>query len=255
MKYLKNLFTATSCVSLIIGILAISPLQNVAKETSQVQGVSAQRIVYGSASSPFVFKVLVALAEKGLDFTLVETLPAKILQAKGKKPLPEFIKASPLGKIPAYQEGNWTIADSSVIIAYLDRKNSSNPLYPVAAEDLAKTLWFEKYGDEVMAGVVHHKILFEKVVKPKLFEKKTDEAIVQQALTQELPPVLDYLEKELQGKKWVVGDDFTAADIAIGAHLVSLKNMGIPIAVEKWPTVAAYAERLFARPSFKKNMQ
>lgn len=171
------------------------------QEVLQIKAPSShQRVVYGLAKSPFVFKVLVALAEKDLDFRLIETFPILVLRAKGETPPPEFVKASPLGKIPAYQEGDWSIADSTVIIAYLDRTYPNKPLYP-ASKKFAETLWFEKYGDEVLAGVVYHKILVQKMINPKLFGKPTDNTILQQAINKELPPLLDYLNQELQGKK------------------------------------------------------
>ena len=92
-------------------------------------------------------------------------------------------------------------------------------------------------------------------VKPRLFKKPTNEEILQTAINQELPEILNYLENELKGKKWIAGDQFTAADIAIGTHLVSLKQCGVEISADKFPNLAAYAQSLFARPSFKKNMK
>lgn len=255
MTFRKKFINSTAYFAVTLGIIMGTPAFSEAKiETPIEQNISSQRIVYGSPLSPFVFKVLVTMAEKGLDFKMIETLPATTLKAMGKKASPELIKASPLGKIPAYQEGDWTIADSAVIMEYLDRKYPNHPLYPSEPKKFAETLWFEKYGDEVLASVVHHKILFEKIVKPKLFNKPTGEAILQAAITQELPPLLGYLEKELQGKEWIMGDQFTAADIAIGTHLVSLKKCGIEINSDKWPNLAAYTKRILERPSFKKNM-
>lgn len=257
-KYLMKLMSSTIYASLVMGILAGTPLEvqaGTARGAESSTDLDAKKpIIYGVPTSPFSFKVLVALAEKNLDFTLIETLPVKAAKGKGQTLSPEFLEASPLGKIPALRWGDFSIADSSVIIAYLDRKAPGNPLYPSQPEDFAKTLWFEKYGDEVVASVVHHKILFEKIVKPKLFGKPTDQAILDQAITQELPEILNYLDKELSGKKWIVGNQFTAADIAIGNHLVSLKQCGVDISAEKWPNVVHYTQDLFARDSFKKNM-
>lgn len=254
MTFRKKLVNSTASLALMMGILVGSPTISVAKDGAVVQTTSSERIIYGSPVSPFVFKVLVAMAEKGLNFKMIETLPVNTLKAMGKEASPEFKKASPLGKMPAYQEGDWTIADSAVIMEYLDRQNPDKPLYPSEPKKFAETLWFEKYGDEVMASVIHKKILFEMMVKPKLFKKPTDEAIVQKAINQELPEILSYLEKELKGKEWITGDQFTAADIAIGAQLMTLKKCGIGIDADKWPNLSAYVQRLFARPSFKKNM-
>ena len=244
--------------SLIIGMLASMPLTAQAETEMKAKPLTQlaenKLIIYGLPTSPFVFKVLVALAEKNIDFTLSPTLPEKAAKAKGQTPSLEFMAASPLGKIPALRQGNFSIAESSVIVAYLDRKYPEHPLYPSQPEELAKVLWFQQYGDEIIAGVVHHKILFEKIVKPKLFGQPTNQAVLDEAVNDELPKILSYLENELKGKKWITGNQFTAADMAIGNHFVSLKQCGIEITADKWPNLARYTKDLFARPSFKKNM-
>ncbi|HEX2580145.1 MAG TPA: glutathione S-transferase family protein [Rhabdochlamydiaceae bacterium] len=243
---------------LIIGMLASMPLTAQAETEVSAKPLTQlaenKLIIYGLPTSPFVFKVLVALAEKNIDFTLSPTLPEKAAKAKGQTPSLEFLAASPLGKIPALRQGNFSIAESSVIVAYLDRKYPEHPLYPSQPEEFAKVLWFQQYGDEVIASVVHHKILFEKIVKPKLFGQTTNQAVLDEAVNNELPKILSYLENELKGKKWIAGNQFTAADIAIGNHFVSLKQCDIEITADKWPNLARYTKDLFARPSFKRNM-
>lgn len=246
---MKHKITKLSIFAAILIAVTSFPLYAKAKESPQVM-----RTVYGVVSSPFASKVFIALEEKKLPYTLVETLPLSALKAKNMAPQEGFLKASPLGKIPAYQEGDWAIADSTIITAYLDRANPKHPLYPKNAKEYAKTLWYEKYGDEVVAGVTHHKILFEKIVKPMLFKQPTDNTILEKAINEELPVIFDYLEKELEGKQWIIGDKFTAADIAIGTHFVSLKKCGVTVSKEKWPKLAQYIDKLFARESFKKFM-
>src|SRR5437763_16654003 len=93
--------------------------------------------VYGIALSPFVRKVRVALAEKGVAYEVDPVLPVNVG--------PEYRKISPLGKVPAYRDGDTTLADSSVIIAYLDRTKPSPALYPSDPYDYARALWFEEF--------------------------------------------------------------------------------------------------------------
>ena len=75
--------------------------------------MSAKPILHGVNASPFVRKARIALAEKGVDYELVPVMPMGQTQ--------EYMKMSPLGKIPCYQEGDFTLPDSSCIIAYLER--------------------------------------------------------------------------------------------------------------------------------------
>jgi glutathione S-transferase len=76
--------------------------------------------LYGSLGSPFVRKAIVALTEKGIAYEHDPVVPFG--------PNPEYRKISPLGKIPAFRDGDRTLADSSVIIAYLERTNPEPPL-------------------------------------------------------------------------------------------------------------------------------
>ena len=81
-------------------------------------------ILYGVSGSPFVRKVLVCLAEKGIAFEREDVIPINVS--------PEFRKISPLGKIPAFRDGEKTLSDSSVICAYLERTLPEPRLYPAA---------------------------------------------------------------------------------------------------------------------------
>src|SRR6185369_13010579 len=73
--------------------------------------------VLGVNLSPFVRKVRVALAEKGVPYDLVPIFP----QATDE----EFRKISPLGKVPALRDGDHGFSDSSVIGLYLEKKHPS----------------------------------------------------------------------------------------------------------------------------------
>lgn len=75
--------------------------------------------LYGSSLSPFVRKVLVALAEKEVAF---EHVPLRF-----HDPDRDFQAASPLGKIPALRDGDFRLADSSAIVHYLTASIPSRP--------------------------------------------------------------------------------------------------------------------------------
>jgi glutathione S-transferase len=68
--------------------------------------------LYGFPLSPFVRKTLVAIKEKGLDTEVVPSNP--------QQPDEEFAAVSPFHKIPAFRDGDFTIADSTAIVTYLD---------------------------------------------------------------------------------------------------------------------------------------
>jgi glutathione S-transferase len=95
--------------------------------------------VFGASVSPFVRKVLVFLAEKGIAFDHDPVNPFS--------PPKNYRDTSPLGKIPALKDGDKTLADSSVICSYLERRHPEPALYPSDDYAYARALWFEEFMD------------------------------------------------------------------------------------------------------------
>ncbi|MGH7821113.1 MAG: glutathione S-transferase family protein [Candidatus Binatia bacterium] len=204
--------------------------------------------LYGIALSPFVRKVRVALAEKGITYDHDPVIPVNVS--------PEYRKISPLGKIPAFEDDGRTLADSSVIIAYLERTRPKPPLYPSAAYDYARALWFEEYADGGLVPIAGPKVFFQRIVGPRFFNQPTDEAVVAKAVDEELPPMFDYLEGELkQGAMTFVGDQFTVGDIGIGSVFVNLQHAGVGPDAKRWPKLARFLAATFERPSFRALIQ
>jgi glutathione S-transferase len=200
--------------------------------------------VYGAEGSPFTRKVRVALAEKGLDYHMELTIPRNVSA--------DYKKISPLGKIPAFRDGDVALCDSSVICAYLEKKYPNPPLYPSDPHDYGKALWFEEYGDTAFIQVVGGKIFFPRFIGPMIFQKSCDEAAVQKAIAEDLPPVLDYLEGQVRGAEPLVGKNFSIADITIGSDLVNFTLCGLKVDAVRWPKLARYADFVLKRPSIQK---
>jgi glutathione S-transferase len=199
--------------------------------------------LYGINLSPFVRKVRVALAEKGIAYEHDPIIPVNVS--------PEYKKISPLGKVPAYTDGDRALSDSSVICAYLERTHPQPPLYPSDPYEFARALWFEEYGDSALVNVTGPKIFFQRVVQPRFFNQPCDEAIVQKAVTEELPPLFDYLEGEVGEGGVIAGTRFSIGDIGIATHFVNLKFAGVGVDAKRWPKLARYVDHVHARPSFK----
>jgi len=211
-------------------------------------------VIWGVKVSPYVRKVMVAMELKGISYDLHETLPSKLLSILNQEIPTEFAQASPLGKIPAYQEGNFSLADSSVIIAYLEKTHPQHALFPKNPKQYAKALWLEKYADTFLSETIHNKIFVESVVKPHVLKMQSNQELIQQAIDKELPVIFNYLEQTLKdnGDKFLVGNRMTLADIAIGVHFVSLKMSGITVNKKVWPVLAEYVDRILEQPAFKK---
>ena len=202
----------------------------------------------GAPVSPFVRKVRVVLAEKGVAHDLDPVVPFNVSD--------EFRKASPLGKIPAWRDGERTLADSSVICAYLERKHPQPALYPSDPYDYARALWFEEYADGGLVPIAGPKVFFQKIVQPKFFNQPTDEAVVTKAVNEELPPMFDYLNGELaEGSTTFVGKQFTIADVAVASIFVNLQHAGVGVDPKRWPRLAKALASTFERPSFRALIQ
>jgi glutathione S-transferase len=197
--------------------------------------------VFGVNASPFVRKVRVALAEKNIAYDLAPVFP-------GDNDA-DFRKMSPLGKIPAFKDGERTLADSSVICAYLERVHPTPALYPQDPYDFARALWFEEYGDSALIQATGPKVFFEKIVAPMFFKRPTNQEIVDKAVKEEVPPICDYLESQLTGD-FFVGNRFSIADIGIASPFANYQHAGYGVDAARWPKLAAFVKRVLGRPSF-----
>jgi glutathione S-transferase len=203
--------------------------------------------VYGINASPFVRKVRVALAEKGIPYDVEPVIPINVS--------PEFRQMSPLGKIPAFRDGNVVLSDSSVICAYLERAYPTPTLYPADPYEYARALWFEEYADTALLEAFGPKIFFQRVVAPRFFNRPTDEAVVNKAVEEDLPPRFDYLESQLGGGDAIVGGRFSIGDIGVATQFVNLRHAGFGVDKRRWPKLARYVDAVIARPSFKALVQ
>lgn len=213
-------------------------------------------IVWGVKASPYVQKVMVALSEKQLPYEQKEIFPKKVLEFQGKTVPDDFARASPLGKIPALEINNFCIADSSVISAYLDRlyNTTGTLLYPNNPEEYAKTLWFEHYADTTLSDITYKKIFIENVIKPALLNQKGNREIVEYAILNELPPMLDYINQAVTENFWIAGKHFSIADVAIVVQLLALKKSGFEISENRWVGIQNYLDKVLDRPSFQNIM-
>ncbi|HTR00854.1 MAG TPA: glutathione S-transferase family protein [Candidatus Acidoferrum sp.] len=199
-------------------------------------------ILFGISVSPFARKVLIYAAERGIALENRPLSPHADDAA--------FRAASPTGKIPALQDGDYTLADSSAIVQYLEAKFPANTLIPAEARARGKVAWFDEYADTVMfpVGTV---IFFNRVVMPKLRRQQGDLKAADDAEANKLPLLLAYLESCAPAQGFLVGDALTLADITIVTQLINLEHGGVPVDAARYPKLAAYYARIAARPAFR----
>lgn len=197
--------------------------------------------IFGFPLSPFVRKAAVVAREKGLEYALVPVNP--------RDPSPEFAAASPFRKMPAIQDGDYTLSDSTAIAAYLDRAHPDPAIFPAGAKELGRAIWFEEFADTIVASS-GGKVVFNRFVAPKVLGMPGDEAAAEQGCA-ELKPMFDYLETQVPEAGWLVGGAYSIADISIATVLKTLDYVGQCADSANHPRTAAWYARVLARPAWQ----
>ncbi|HEX8387942.1 MAG TPA: glutathione S-transferase family protein [Sphingomonas sp.] len=203
-------------------------------------------IVYGSTISPYVRKVVAFAREKGVD--------VEVRNAGMGRGGPEFEEASPFRKMPALRDPgaddgrDFVVSDSSAIVQYLEAKHPEPNLIPTDPIGRARTIWYEEFTDTIV-GAVGTKLFFNRFVGPKVLKSGGDAGLADAAERDELPPLLDYLERTIPDSGFLVGDRFTLADLAVACPFANYRWVGVAIDGTRYPRTASYLDHILARPS------
>ena len=197
--------------------------------------------LFGSTLSPFVRKAAAFATEKGIAF---ELKPRGI-----GDPDPDFCRASPFRKMPALQDGEYCLADSSAICHYIEAKHPEPAMIPAEAKARGQAIWFDEFADTILFGC-GQKVFFNRVVAPRFLNRPGDEAAAEAALRDELPPILDYLESVMPDDGFLVGDTVTLADISVASPFANFRHLNVELDDARHPRTKAYVDRILARPSF-----
>lgn len=201
-------------------------------------------IVCGANLSPFVRKIRVQLMEKGVPFTLEQLNPFQAGE--------EFTEQNPLRRIPILKDTDigpdFVLPDSSVIAQYIEKKYPTPAMLPDDSADYGRALWFEEYADTELALKVGLGV-FRPMVFPQMAgsEANTEDALIG---AKKLAPVFDYLDGAIAGKTWFAGNKFGLADISVATHFMNLRFTGVAVCADRWPNLAAFIDRAFARETF-----
>jgi glutathione S-transferase len=156
----------------------------------------------------------------------------------GAQKTPDYLAINPMGKVPALKDGDATLAEASAICAYVAER------YPEAK--LAPPL-----GDPLRAKYLYWLFFMPGCIEPAMMQIATKiEISPVSAGWGEATRVFDVLDAALARGPWILGENFSAADVAIGAALnfsVRLFKM-----VPSRSSFDAYIARCMARPAFQR---
>jgi GST-like protein len=208
------------------------------------------RLQLYSLNTPNGVKVSIMLEETGLPYEahLVDI-------AKNESWTPEFLSLNPNGKIPAIVDPNGPdekplgLAESGAILIYLADKTGQ--LLPQGARRYETIQW-------VMWQMGHVGPMFGQVgFFHKFAGRKWEDKRPLQRYADESKRLLEMLDARLDGRDWVMGDDYTIADIALLGwvrNLVNYYEAAHLVDYHKLNNVDAWLQRGLARPAVQRGL-
>jgi len=192
--------------------------------------------VYGSAKSRGV-RTLWMLGELGVGYDHKDYLPRS-----PETKTPEYVALNANSRVPTIDDDGFVLSESMAINMYLAKKHKS-PLYPSDPRKEALTmqwcLWETDRLDRAIVNYVQHSIGLPPA------ERKAD---IAQAAWKECEPAFDVLESHLKKTPYLLGNEFTVADLNVAGALLR----ALSIDMKKWPSVDAWLKRCWDRPAAKK---
>jgi GST-like protein len=163
---------------------------------------------------------------------------------------PEFLKISPNNKIPALVDPHGpdgkpiSLFESGAILLYLAAKTGKFlPKSDRAKYEVLQWLMFQMGGVGPMLGQAHHFRIYA--------PEKIDYAV--NRYTNEAKRLYGVMNKQLTQHKFIAGNSYSIADIAIFPWLRSWKNQGIDWA--EYPALKDWFDRIDARPAVQRGVQ
>ena len=194
----------------------------------------------GSATSPYVRKVRIVMAEKKLDYQLVmdDVWAADSL----------ITASNPLGKVPCLvMEGGEAVFDSRVIVEYLDTLSPVGKLIPSQGRERAEVKTWEALADGLLDAALLARL--EATWSGRSAGQRSDAWITRQM--NKIDAALNAMSTGLADKPFCSGIHLSLSDIAVGCALAYLD---LRFADKPWrsahPNLAKLQEKLALRPSF-----
>jgi glutathione S-transferase len=177
--------------------------------------------LYDAARCPYCARVRIVLAEKGIEVDTVEI-------DLSDRPAWLYEK-NPSGKVPVWEEDGWALPESAVISEYLEEVHPDPPLWPAdAAQRAAARLLVFRFDD---------------FSKP-YYALRRGEPGARERFEGELR----YLDAFLERLPYLTGVSFGLADTAYLPWVLRARDV-LDIALEPWPALAAWVDRVSERPS------
>jgi glutathione S-transferase len=159
---------------------------------------------------------------------------------------PESLKRiHPLGKSPVIRDGDQVIIESGAILEYLVRKYGKGRLVPrEGTPDAVRYLQWMHYAEG--------SAMLPLIMQLYLSRLGDAGAPLRPRVEGEIENHLGYLDAELAGRDWFVGDEISAADIQLSFAVQAGKLL---YGLQKFPNLARFLDRIHARPAYRRALE
>jgi len=202
--------------------------------------------IYGVPLSVHTRKTVITAIHKNIEYKFEVVIPVVPGQPPSNWPT-----LSPTGLIPAIQDGDYTLADSTAISLYLEKKQPSPSILPADVGQYGRALWFDAYAGGTLFRYVVHPLFHQSVVAPNINKVPTDKSVIDRVLTEVAPKIFGYLESQIDGE-FLVGRSLTLADVAVASNFLVYQYCGFTIDADRYPKLARYLREIIGADVFQK---
>jgi len=204
--------------------------------------------IYGGPHTTCSMRVLFTAFELGHPVDLV-TLD----YAKGEYKSPAHLARQPFGKVPAVEDGDFIMYESRAICRYLVDKYADNSDIKLVPSDIKERAIFEQWMSlESTTYTPEITVILKNFFGVRYFNIPRDDEACKKA-GENLFRDGAVLNKQLDGKTWIVNDKFSLVDICFLTYLVPIVDEPeIKEWFAKYPNIAAWFKNATARPGWQK---
>ena len=152
------------------------------------------------------------------EFVLLDMAAGEHLEA-------DFLEINPMGKVPAIEDGSVKLWESGAILLYLAEKYGNPDLSFL--ERSIYSQWIVFANSTLSTGL-----------------------FIEASRAKDVPRLLTALSKILEKNPYILGEEFTVVDVAVGSILAYVPMM-LPIDLTPYPVILDYIKRMNQRPAFQ----
>ena len=197
-------------------------------------------IVRGIVGSPFMRAVLMTLIEKNAPYRLEPIAP-------GQHRSPEYLAKHPFGRVPVIEHDGFVLYETQAILRYLDRLYPAPALTPADPRDAARMDQAMNINDWYLFRSIGIPVVFNRVVAPRIGAPVSEAAVA--AGLPDAEACFKSIETFVGERPYMAGETLSLADLLMAPHVDMLADCAEGQAMLSGGPLAAWLERLRARPS------